>query len=131
MKNFGLYKGSILFYTTGGSFASDAWIASDGKNCGDIAGESFTAFTADDGQYYNIGKRNVSPITKEKFKELFEQAHPAFKMIVELDKLESKSVGSHIKWLSDRENIATVIDKNPDIPIEEWKEFFEQKYFKS
>ena len=35
-KNFGIYKDldgkEILFYTTGGNFASDAWIASGGQN---------------------------------------------------------------------------------------------------
>ena len=34
-KNFGIYKDldgkEILFYTTGGNFASDAWIASGGQ----------------------------------------------------------------------------------------------------
>lgn len=42
-KNFGIYKDldgkEILFYTTGGNFASDAWIASGGQNTGDVLAE--------------------------------------------------------------------------------------------
>ena len=84
-KYFGLYKDRILFYTTGGSFASDAWIASGGQNTGDVIGNSFTAFTADDGEYYNIGARNVSPITEEQLHELLEKAHPALRLIYMMD----------------------------------------------
>ena len=46
-KNFGIYKDldgkEILFYTTGGNFASDAWIASGGQNTGDVLGRTFMA----------------------------------------------------------------------------------------
>ena len=42
-KNFGILKDlkgkEILFYTTGGDIASDAWIASGGQNTGDVLGE--------------------------------------------------------------------------------------------
>nr|DAR62548.1 MAG TPA: hypothetical protein [Bacteriophage sp.] len=99
-KYFGLYKGHILFYTTGGSFASDAWIASGGKDCGDIAGNSFMAFTADDGEYCNIGARNVSPITEEKLNELFEKAHPALKLIYMMDE-RVNGVEKWQKWQQD------------------------------
>lgn len=100
-KNFGLYKGHTLFYTTGGSFASDAWIASGGKDCGDIAGNSFMAFTADDGEYCNIVARNVSPITEEKLNELFEKAHPALKLIYMMDE-RVNGVEKWQKWQQDR-----------------------------
>lgn len=100
-KYFGLYKDRILFYTTGGSFASDAWIASGGKDCGDIAGNSFMAFTADDGEYCNIGARNVSPITEEQLHELFEKAHPALRLIYMVDK-RVHGVKKWQKWQQDR-----------------------------
>lgn len=101
-KNFGLYKGHILFYTTGGSFASDAWIASGGQNCGDVLGTSFMAFTADDGEYYNIGARNVSTITEEQLHELLEKAHPALRLIYMVDVRIKGDVGKWQKWQRDR-----------------------------
>lgn len=81
--NFGLYKGNILFYTRGGSFAANAWI--ENGNCDGIAGTSFPAFTADDRGHYNIGRYNVSPVSEEKLKELLETAHPIFKLILKIE----------------------------------------------
>ena len=100
-KNFGLYKESILFYTTGGSFASDAWIASGGENTGDVLGTSFMAFTADNGGYYNIGAQNVSPVNEDELKELFEKAHPALKLIYMVDE-RVHGVEKWQKWQRDR-----------------------------
>lgn len=123
--NFGLYKGSILFYTTGGSFASDAWIASGGQNTGDVIGNSFMAVTADDGEYYNIEARNVSPITEEQLSELFEKAHPALKLIYMLDE-KVKGVDKWQKWQRDRTFWVQSLLK--DYPFEDVKEYLIKEY---
>lgn len=83
-KYFGLYKNSTLFFTPGGNFASNAWIARNGQDIGDVSGTTFEAYTADDGGYYNLGTNNISPITEEQLKEKLETADPIFKLVLEL-----------------------------------------------
>ena len=70
MKHFGLYNGT-LFYTTGGTFATDSWIANNGE-CVDanISGNSFEAVLADDGKVYNIGTKDLAPISEDEFNKL-------------------------------------------------------------
>ena len=124
-KNFGLYKGNILFYTTGGSFASDAWIESGGQNCGDIVGSTFMAFTADDGGYYNIGARNVSPINEKDLDKLFEKAQPALKLIYMLDE-KVNGVRKWQKWQLDRTYLVkNLLDK---FPFEDVKQYLIKEY---
>ena len=94
-KNFGLYKNDILFFTTGGTFAADAWIASGGQNCGDVVGTRFDAFTADDGKEYNLGRHNVFPVSAEQLEKLLPRAHPAFRIIVEFSQKKPKK---YFKW---------------------------------
>ena len=60
------------------------------------------AFTADDGEYCNIGARNVSPITEEKLEELFEKAHPALRLIYYVDTHIKKDLKAKFKWATDR-----------------------------
>ena len=97
-RNFGLYKEKTLFYTTGGSFAAEAWVASGGENCGDVLGRTFNAITADDGKTYNIGKENVSPVNEGDLPRLFEQACPAFKLIVEIESKLKRGPRTYIEW---------------------------------
>lgn len=97
-KNFGLYKGHTLFYTTGGSFAAEAWVASGGENCGEVIGRTFKALTADDGKTYNIGRENVSPVNEADLPRLYEQACPAFRLIVEIESKLKKDPRTYVDW---------------------------------
>ena len=128
-KYFGLYNGTILFYTTGGTFASDAWIASGGKNFGDVLGRKFLAITGDDGKEYNLNRDNISPITHEQLEEMLPKAHPALQLIVELDKLECKDPHCYAKWVEAKSfnHIPSLME---NYPIEEIKEYYLKNYFK-
>lgn len=97
-KNFGLYKGHTLVYTTGGTFAADAWVASGGENFGDVIGRKFKALTADDGKTYNINRMDISPVNEEDLPRLFEQACPAFKLIVEIESKLKGDIHTYIDW---------------------------------
>lgn len=128
MKHFGLHKG-ILFYTTGGTFAADSWIANNGE-CVDanISGNSFEAVLADDGKVYNIGTKDLTPISETEFNKLIETAHSAFKLRVELDKTPGIKT---IRYLMDRNFIADVMEQG--CSVEEIKEHFlnpENNYFR-
>lgn len=125
MKNFGLYKNEILFYTSGGSFAADAWNLNDGMSCGDVSGDSFTAVTADDGHECNIGRRNVYPISKEQFDKLFPTAHPALKLRVELDKLPNKKLSYHMNKIT----IPYLFEQG--FSYEAIKDYFIKNFFKA
>lgn len=103
---FGLYTGGktpVLFFTEGGSFAADAWIQSGGQNIGDVSGERFDAFTADDGKYCNIGTRYLAPVKAEELETLLPQAHEAFRLVVALysfieDNNIKLSFGKRMDW---------------------------------
>lgn len=123
-KNFGLYNDTVLFYTIGGSFASNAWIRSGGKNCGDVLGNKFIAITADDGKEYDLGRDNVSPITEEQLAELFPKAHLAFRIVYRVDQeLNCMPVG----WALDRQWVHQMIN---DYTEDEIVEYLINKYKK-
>lgn len=129
-KNFGLYKGQTLFYTAGGTFAADAWIASGGENCGDVSGYRFDAVTADDGKIYNIGRDNVSPVNEEDLPRLFEQACPVFRLVVEIDSKLKKSVKAYIEWHGTcRDNIGYLLERYTYAEVREYllEQFCDEK----
>ncbi len=119
MKHFGLYNGT-LFYTTGGTFAADSWIANNGEYVDtNISGNSFEAVLADDGKVYNIGTKDLAPISEDKFNKLIETAHPAFKLRIELDKTPGIKT---IRYLMDRNFIADLLEQG--YSVKEIKEHF-------
>lgn len=128
MKHFGFYNG-IMFYTTGGTFAADSWIASNGKRVdANISGTRFEAVLADDGKVYNIGIKDLAPISEKEFDKLIETAHPAFKLRIELDKTPGIKT---IRYLMDRNFIAEILEQG--YSADEVKEHFlnpENNYFR-
>jgi len=128
--NYCLYKNETLAYVVGGSFAGDAYRKGGMAAMAEIAGTSFLAITADDGKEYNIGKYNVSPATDEQIAELTKTAHPAFRIIVELDQLKTKDIKSSIRWSEAKSlnMIPYLLDEGRT--EEEIIEFFKHEYFK-
>lgn len=128
--NYCLYKNETLAYVVGGSFAGDAYRKGGMAAMAEIAGTSFLAITADDGKEYNIGKYNVSPATDEQIAELTKTAHPAFRIIVELDQLKTKDIKSSIRWSEAKSlnMIPYLFDEGRT--EEEIIEFFKHEYFK-
>lgn len=115
-KNFGIFKDlkgkEILFYTTGGNFASDAWIASGGQNTGDVLGRTFMAFTADDGGFWNLSK-HVYPISEERLLQLMETAHKNLWAVFEIDVLMEDPTIPLVKkyeWKRDRQLIDKLLE---------------------
>lgn len=115
-KNFGIFKDlkgkEILFYTTGGNFASDAWIASGGQNTGDVLGRTFMAFTADDGGFWNLDK-HVYPISEERLLQLMETAHKNLWAVFEIDVLMEDPTIPLVKkyeWRRDRQLIDKLLE---------------------
>ena len=127
MKNFGLYKGTTLFYTNGGTFASDAWIASNGQNIGNVSGTSFLAITADDGKEYNIGVHNVSPISEDQFEDLFAKAHPALRLIYKFDQMKPRSIVAKMNYTMYRSNVANLMEQG--YTEKEIEEYFIENLF--
>ena len=125
--NYCIYMNETLAYVVGGSFAGDAYRKG---GMAEIAGTSFLAITADDGKEYNIGKYNVSPATDEQIAELTKTAHPAFRIIVELDQLKTKDIKSSIRWSEAKSMnmIPYLLDEG--CTKEEIIEFFKHEYFK-
>lgn len=79
---FGVYKNSLCKAESG--FAAEAWQEGDAE-FNDVAAQSFIAITADDCKRWNIGRHNIRRLeSQEEFDKLLEQAHPAFKRLVEL-----------------------------------------------
>ena len=128
--NYCLYKNETLAYVVEGSFAGDAYRKGGMAAMAEIAGTSFLAITADDGKEYNIGKYNVSPATDEQIVELTKTAHPAFRIIVELDQLKTKDIKSSIRWSEAKSlnMIPYLLDEGRT--EEEIIEFFKNEYFK-
>lgn len=128
--NYCLYKNETLAYVVGGSFAGDAYRKGGMAAMAEIIGTSFLAITADDGKEYNIGKYNVSPATDEQIVELTKTAHPAFRIIVELDQLKTKDIKSSIRWSEAKSlnMIPYLLDEGRT--EEEIIEFFKHEYFK-
>lgn len=97
---FGVYKEKMLFKAHSG-FAAEAWQKSD-KEYSQIAAQSFIAITADDCMRYNIGKYDIRRLeSQEEFDKLLEQAHPAFKRLVELwylnEEVDDRMLVDHYK----------------------------------
>lgn len=128
--NFCLYKNETLAYVVGGSFAGDAYRKGGMAAMAEIAGTSFLAITADDGKEYNIGKYNVSPATDEQITELMKTAHPAFRIIAELDQLRPKDIKSSIRWSEAKSLNMIPYLLNEGHTKEEIVEFFKREYFK-
>ena len=129
MNNYCLYKNETLAYVVKGSFAGDAYRKSGMKAMAEIAGTSFLAITADDGKEYNIGKDNVSPVTDKQFSELFPKAHPAFKIIVNLEQLKTKDMKSYIRWSEIKSMNAIPALLEQGYTEEEILEYLENEYF--
>lgn len=115
-KNFGIYKNlegqEILFYTTGGNFASDAWITSGGQHTGDVLERTFMAFTADDGGYWNLDK-HVYPVSEERLLQLMEKAHKNLWAVFKLDILMEDpaiSLTKKYEWRRDRQFINKLLE---------------------
>ena len=124
-----LYKNETLAYVVGGSFASDAYRKGGMEAMSEIAGTSFLAITADDGKEYNIGKNNVSPATDKQISELFSKAHPAFRIIVNLEQLKPKDTKSYIRWseIKSMNAIPTLLEQG--YSEDEILDYLENEYF--
>jgi len=116
--NYGLYKGKTLFYTSGGSFATDMFIKNGDLN--EVSGESFPAILADDGKEYNLNKRDVSHISQEDLDKLLPDAHPVFQIITKLNSM-SLNFKQRMRFLTYKSTFAKVIEDegfSPDDIIE-------------
>ena len=129
LSHFGLYKENTLFYTSGGTFAADAWIASDGQSCGDVLGTRFDAITADDGKEYNLGRHNVSPVTVEKLIELLPKAHIAFRITLQFERKRPRSISAYQNWIDIKSFGFISKALNDGHSVSDIVEFIENKFF--
>lgn len=85
MNHFGVYNEEMLFFTVGGSFASDAWITGDQEKYDSVLDTKFSAYTADDGKPYNLARHLIRRVTsQEEFDTLFAKSCENFKFIIDV-----------------------------------------------
>lgn len=82
----------ILFYTTGGTFASSAWIKGD-EEYNQVLGRKFSAYTADDGLEYNLDRKDIRRVKDDKeLNDLLKQASSAFHFVLKVLEIETHSM---------------------------------------
>lgn len=109
---FGVYNNSILFLALEGNFASKAWTVSDAMYH-DTLGTKFQAMTADDGNVYDIGRKNIRRLKDdEEYEKLLKEAHPAFRICLAIEEwLKTNStVPRYMEWCDMQRTLGLTVD---------------------